>query len=71
MAISTFAGIVENGQIRLRDNVTLPERTRVYVVIPDLEVVPKAYVQTPRLVYPEQASLFAKQVIEGVADAGL
>ncbi len=29
MAISTFEGIVENGQIRLRDDVTLPEHTKV------------------------------------------
>ncbi len=39
MAISTFEGIVENGQIRLRDDVTLPEHTKVYVVIPDVETV--------------------------------
>jgi len=36
MAILTLEGIVENGQIRLRDNVTLPAHTKVYVVIPVL-----------------------------------
>jgi len=72
MPISTFEGIVENGQIRLRDNVTLPEKTRVYVVIPDLDAAPpKARVYSPRLVHPEQAEDFAKQVIEVSADAGL
>ena len=72
MPISTFEGIVENGQIRLRDNVTLPEKTRVYVVIPDLEAAPtKARVYSPRLVHPEQAEDFAKQVIEVSTDAGL
>ncbi len=72
MPISTFEGIVENGQIRLRDEVTLPENTRVYVVIPDFEAAPlKARVYTPRLVHPEQANDFAKQVIEESADAGL
>ena len=35
MTLSTFEGIVENGQIRLRDNVTLPENTKVYVIIPE------------------------------------
>jgi hypothetical protein len=32
MPILTLEGIVENGQIRLRDPVTLPEHTKVYVV---------------------------------------
>ena len=71
MTISTFEGIVENGQIRLRDNVMLPENTKVYVVIPGLEAAPKAQVYTPRLVHPEQAGDFAKQIIEVSADAGL
>ena len=70
MAIATLEGVVENGQIRLRDGVTLPENTRVYVVIPDLEAATKAHVYSPRLARPEQASDFAKQVIE-VSDAGL
>ena len=72
MSISTFEGIVENGQIRLRDNVTLPEKTRVYIVIPDIEAAPsKTRVYSPRLAHPEQAEDFAKQVIEVSADAGL
>ena len=71
MAILTIEGIVENGQIRLRENVTLPEHTRVYVVIPDVETAPQAHVNSPRLVHPEQAADFAKQIIEVSADAEL
>ena len=71
MTISTFEGVVENGQIRLRDNVMLPENTKVYVVIPDLESAPKAHVYSPRLVHPEQVGDFDKQVIEVSSDAGL
>jgi hypothetical protein len=71
MAILTVEGIVENGQIRLRDNVTLPEHTKVYVVIPDVEAAPQAHVYSPHLVHPEQATDFAKQVIEVSADAEL
>ena len=63
MKISTFEGIVENGQIRLRDNVTLPENAKVYVVIPDLETMPKAHIHSPRLARPEQAGDLAKQVM--------
>ena len=69
MAISTFEGIVEDGQIRLHDNVRLPDNTRVYVVIPDLEAVPQARIYSPRLVHPEQMADFAKQIVEVSADA--
>lgn len=72
MPVSTFEGIVENGQIRLCDDVALPEKTKVYVVIPDVEAAPpKARIYSPHLVHPEQATDFAKQVIEESADAGL
>ena len=71
MAILTFEGIVENGRIRLPDNVTLPEHTKVYVVIPDIETAPQAHIYSPRLVHPEQAADFAKQIIEAPADAEL
>ena len=71
MAILTVEGIVENGQIRLPENVTLPEHTKVYVVIPDVETRPQAHVYSPRLVHPAQAADFAKQIIEVSADADL
>lgn len=71
MPVSTFEGIVENGQIRLRENVTLPEKARVFVVIPDLESALKAHIYSPRLVRPEQAVDFAKQVMGVSTDAGL
>ena len=69
MAISTFEGVVKDGQIRLRDNVQLPEDTEVYVIIPDS--VPKARVPSPRLVRPEQAADFVKQVVKATDDAGV
>ncbi len=71
MTIPTFEGIVENGLIRLRDDVTLPEHTKVYVVIPDFEATPQAHVYSPRLLHPEQAADFVKQVVEVDADAQL
>jgi hypothetical protein len=69
--VSTFEGVVENGLIRLRDGVTLPEHTKVYVVIPGLDAVPQAHVQSPRLAHPEQAPDFAKQIVEVDGDAEL
>jgi hypothetical protein len=71
VTIATLEGIVENGRIRLRDNVTLPENTKVYIVIPDLEPAPIVRVHSPRLAHPEQAGDFAKQVIEVSPDAEL
>ena len=68
MGISTFEGVVENGAIRLRGDVTLPENTRVYVVVPDLEAGPRAKVPSPRLAHPEQAGDFAKEIVEAPAD---
>jgi len=71
MAIPTFEGIVENGRIRLQDDVMLPENTKVYVLIPDLDAAPQSQVRSPRLAHPEQAGDFAKQVIEVPTDAPL
>ena len=62
MAILTIEGIVENGQIRLRDHVVLPEHTKVYVVVPDAEALPPAHAYGPRLAHPGQAGDFTKQV---------
>lgn len=37
MSVQTFLGTIENGQVRLADGILLPERTTVYVVVPDVE----------------------------------
>jgi len=71
MGVRTFEGIVEQGQIRLPANVRLPEKAKVYVVIPDIEVQTVAYIGSPRLVHPEQAADFIKKVIEEPPDAGV
>ena len=64
MRVTTFEGIVENGQIRLPATVRLPEKAKVYVVIPDVEIQTVAYIGSPRLVHPEQAADFKKEVVE-------
>jgi len=35
MSISTYKGTVENGVIKLEINIKLPEKTEVYVLVPD------------------------------------
>lgn len=69
MQVTAIEGIVENGQIRLREEVSLPENTRVYVIVADLHLGPSARIRTPRLAHPEQAKDFRKQVVEVDGDA--
>jgi hypothetical protein len=71
MAILTFEGRVENGRIRLPDDVALPEHAKVYVVIPDSHDIRQARVHSPRLKYPAQAVDFAKEIVEVGPDAEL
>ena len=71
MSVTTFEAIVENGQIKLLNAFRLPEKTRVYVVVPSLEVQPAHFIGSPRLRHPEQAIDFVKEVIEEINDAGV
>ena len=71
MGVVTLEGIVEQGQIKLTDNVRLPEQTKVYVVVPDAQAMPPVHVRTPRLADPKQAADFALEVVESSPDARL
>ena len=37
MAVKTFQGTIEKGKVRLSADVILPEKTKVYVVVPDFK----------------------------------
>ena len=37
MSVTTFSGTVEDGQVKLAANVHLPEKTKVFVVVPDFD----------------------------------
>ena len=71
MAVQTLEGFVENGRILLEDDVTPPEHTKVYVIIPGLETGRAARIMSPRLAHPGQAADFVLQVIEEPPDAEL
>jgi len=71
MSVITYEGTVENGQIRLPGNVRLPEKARVYVVVPGVEPRPVIHGPAPRLAHPEQSADFRKEVIMEPSDAGL
>jgi len=70
MQVTAYEGFVENGQIRLKDDFSLPNKTKVYVIIPgpnEVEVTKRVHVFSPRLVHPEMASEFVKEVIEDIS----
>jgi hypothetical protein len=71
MSVTTIEAIVENGQIRLPSSVRLPEKAKVYVLIPDVKMPPVSYIGSPRLAHPEQATDFQKEVVEDSSDASL
>jgi hypothetical protein len=70
-SVRTFEGTVENGQIRLRDNVILPEKATVYVVVPEMLPEQPAQIWSPRLAHPAEAKDFSKVVLEAEGDARL
>lgn len=69
MSVVSFEGVVENGRIRLEEGVRLPENTKVYVLVPGLQVTPTAQLRSPHLTHPEQAADFAMEIVE--PDAGV
>ena len=64
MGIVTIEGVVDRGRIRLKSKIRLPDKTRVYVVVPDIQVEQIVHVLSPRLAHREQAADFALQVLE-------
>lgn len=65
MSATTFEGVVEKGQIKIDADVHLPEGTKVFIVVPDIEIEAKGVrVLSPRLAHPEQASDFDMEVVE-------
>jgi len=71
MSVTTFEGVVENGQIRLAADICLPEKAKVYVIIPNGTVPPPAFMASPRLAHPEEAIAFKMEVIQEAPNAGV
>jgi hypothetical protein len=71
MAVVTLEGVIENGQIRLPAHLHLRDKTKVYILIPDFEAKQVARIPSPRLLHPEQADDFKKEVVEVKPNAGL
>lgn len=71
MSIVTLEGVVEHGKIRLSGGVQLPDNTKVYVVVPGMQIEQIAHIASPRLVHPDQIGDFKLEVIEDSSDAKL
>ncbi len=71
MGIVTLEGIVEQGRIRLLNEIQLPEKTKVYVVVPGLEAESVRHIFSPRLVHPEQATDFKMEIVKDSPDASV
>ena len=64
MSVTTFEGIVEQGRIRLASDVQLPDNTKVYIIVPDIELKEQSLtLQSPRLAQPERAAEFEMEVV--------
>ncbi len=71
MGVITLEGIIERGQIRIAPDVHLPDKTKVYVVIPGIQIERIAHIFTPRLAHPEQAIDFELEIVEEPSHAHL
>ncbi len=71
MKVATYEGIIENGKVRLADNIHIPEKSHVFVVVPNNEYELLAAVRSPRLARPDQVDDFKKEVVQEFNDAGI
>ena len=69
MKVTSYEGVVENGCVHLPAGVLLPEKAKVYVVVPEMEAEQTARIWSPRLVDQSQAALFKLEVTEEEKDA--
>ncbi|MDQ6694500.1 MAG: hypothetical protein M3014_08790 [Chloroflexota bacterium] len=71
MNIVTIEGVTDQGLVRLKTEMRLPDNIKVYVVIPTMQVAGAAPVYSPRLAQPEQLEDFKMEIIEELLDTGL
>ena len=70
MSVVCYECVVENGRVQLPAGVVLPDKTRVYVVVPGASPKPIAHIASPHLAHPEQAADFVLEVFPDETGAG-
>ncbi len=71
MSIMALEGLVEDGHIRLKTKLRLPNKTKVYVLVPDIQTEEHGRIFSPHLVNSDQAIDFEMEVIEGHPNASV
>lgn len=66
--LTYYEAEVDQDKIILANNVRLPHKSKVYVVVPDIKLIMNANIFSPRLAHPEQAADFIMQVTEETGD---
>ncbi len=74
MKAAMYEGVVEHGCIHVAGDVSLPDKAKVFIVVPEVievETPRTPCIASPRLAHPEQASEFIKEVLDvkEIADA--
>jgi hypothetical protein len=63
---TTYEATVQDGRVVLPEEAHIPDNTRVYVVVPEVDDVYCFRMMTPRLAHRDQAADFTMQVeLEG------
>ena len=65
MPVTTFEGVIENGQVQLPAGVTPPERKIVYVIVPEGDDASERAQAGFRLANPTDAAKFEMKVTWG------
>jgi hypothetical protein len=68
MNVVAYECVVENGRIQLPADAMLPEKSKVYVLVPDMELPRTARIMSPRLADPSQAPFFKLEVTKEEED---
>jgi hypothetical protein len=67
--MATYEGIVENHCVRLPEEASVPEKSKVYILVPDPAEQRVVHIYSPRLSDPSQAAFFELEVTEEGTDA--
>jgi len=57
MGVLVYEGVIDQGHIRLRTDLRLPDNTKVYIIVPGDEIEQEAAVYSIRVVTPGQEGI--------------
>ena len=69
--LATYEGVVEDGHVTLPPEADIPDNTRVYVLVPNLDLDRTYKIMSPRFADPKQAKDFKLEVIDESHDGGI